>query len=85
MNSFSIREQRLIGIVILTIFVASLISPPFLKAQSNKVKALVGGTLIDGYRSAAERGYRDPAWQAVEVKSDLKLSYSLLANVIKAT
>jgi len=41
---------------IVTIFVASLIvRPNSSKAQSNRVKALVGGTLIDGYGSTPIR------------------------------
>jgi imidazolonepropionase-like amidohydrolase len=55
MNTFSSCERRLIGIVIFTIFTASLISPDSSKAQSNRMKALVGGTLIDGYGSTPLR------------------------------
>jgi imidazolonepropionase-like amidohydrolase len=44
-----------IAVIILTILIASLISPRFTKAQSNSVKALVGGTLIDGYGSTPIR------------------------------
>jgi imidazolonepropionase-like amidohydrolase len=55
MNSFSICERRVIAVIILTILIASLISPRFTKAQSNRVKALVGGTLIDGYGSTPIR------------------------------
>jgi imidazolonepropionase-like amidohydrolase len=55
MNSFSICERRVIAVIILTILIASLIGPRFTKAQSNSVKALVGGTLIDGYGSTPIR------------------------------
>jgi hypothetical protein len=55
MKTFSSCERRLIAIVILTIFAASLTSPNSSKAQSSRVKALVGGTLIDGYGSTPLR------------------------------
>lgn len=53
MNTLIIRQSIIITIA--AIFVASLISPPFSRAQSNKVKVLVGGTLIDGYGSTPIR------------------------------
>src|SRR5678816_4808594 len=54
MNTLIVRRLMIIAIV--TIFVASLIvRPNSSKAQSNRVKALVGGTLIDGYGSTPIR------------------------------
>ena len=56
MNSFLICKRSLIGLVILTIVVASLfIDQASSTAQSGNVKALVGGTLIDGYGSTPIR------------------------------
>ena len=54
MNTLIVRRLMIFAIV--TIFVASLIvRPNSSKAQSNRVKALVGGTLIDGYGSTPIR------------------------------
>ena len=53
MNSFLIRAIRVSPWLIILIFL--LITPPLSQTQSKNIKALVGGTLIDGYGSTPLR------------------------------
>lgn len=53
MNSFLIRAIRVSPLLIVLIFL--LITPPVSQTQSKNIKALVGGTLIDGYGSTPLR------------------------------